>query len=185
MNMTNMSIDEIVEDFYNKLKKELILKIAQSDPPYRYGKYCWHFYYTWGTDIRKRYNVNIDESDIIVDKLFHKIKNKPWSADNAWTKEDIMKDLSSKEFGASIQEVVRLLLYELTDEEKEALIKSEKDARGKYGIGYHFSLGLYIRNKYHWYGVEGDDKSSMAIDLLIRTLKNESIDYDNWILYTV
>lgn len=75
------------------------------------------------------------------------------------TEMDFLAEIVDKEFSS------------LTKEDKEVLAACEPFC-GKYGIEFHMTAGLQLRNKYKlWEHGNGDDLSAAILDKLIRRVK--------------
>ncbi|MCD7839098.1 MAG: hypothetical protein LUG46_00570 [Erysipelotrichaceae bacterium] len=68
------------------------------------------------------------------------------------------------------ESIAREVIFDLSDENKDIMLEEPEYWK------YHFSLGLYIRNKYI-YGkmedVDADDVSGEILECIIEILKNE------------
>lgn len=76
-------------------------------------------------------------------------------------------------------EIVSDMLKNMDDETRKILYESEPDRWGSYVGEYHFTLGLFIRNKYKLWGrkdiVIPDVFSGEIIDKLINRIKEEGL----------
>ena len=77
----------------------------------------------------------------------------------------------------NIDKIVDILYTELDDIDKEQLSKSQKDFTNKYGLEYHMTAGMDIRNRFGlWEYGDADYLSSLILHRLICKVKGENYD---------
>lgn len=77
----------------------------------------------------------------------------------------------------NIDKIVEILYSELDDIDKEQLSKSQKDFTNRYGLEYHMTAGMDIRNCFGlWKYGDADYLSSLILHHLICKVKGENYD---------